>query len=288
MGMDETGAGSSGVRVEKSGAVVGTRGGINLIPGLDIELTVTDDAANDEVDVTVTSTASGGSGGAAPDTKTGLSAWFNPDDLDATLADRDPVTSWADSTGAVTVSQGTGANQPTFLADAISSADALRFDGADWLTAGNNTDLDIGTSDFTVIAVVRDRDTGNQDTICGKDFTRWELWIQDGIVHMYVGGTANQLVFDEPLPRGGLGIVVVRRSGSTVEGFLGKLFAGSVTNSAGATGTHPFRIGERSSGTGFALSGILGDIAVWTSTALAQADWHDVVEFFAAKWGVSV
>jgi len=62
MGWKPTGG---GVRIEKAGTVVGTRGGINLIEGTGVTLTVADDAANDEVDVTVATT--GGGGGSAPD-----------------------------------------------------------------------------------------------------------------------------------------------------------------------------------------------------------------------------
>lgn len=44
------------VAVKKAGVLQGTRRGINLIEGAGISLTVTDDAGNEEVDVTVTST----------------------------------------------------------------------------------------------------------------------------------------------------------------------------------------------------------------------------------------
>lgn len=47
------------VRVEKAASVIGTRGGINFIEGANITLTLGDDAANDEVDVTIAASASG-------------------------------------------------------------------------------------------------------------------------------------------------------------------------------------------------------------------------------------
>jgi hypothetical protein len=49
------------VTVEKNGTAVGTRRNINFIEGTNITLTIADDSANDEVDVTIT--ASGGGGG---------------------------------------------------------------------------------------------------------------------------------------------------------------------------------------------------------------------------------
>jgi len=57
------------VAVKKAGTLIGTRSAINLIEGTDITLTVSDDSGNDEVDVTVGSTASGGGGGSVFDTK---------------------------------------------------------------------------------------------------------------------------------------------------------------------------------------------------------------------------
>lgn len=64
-----TGGGSGDVTVAKNGSEVGTRGRINFIEGASIALTVSDDAGNDEVDVTV---AFSGAGGAAPWTQRGL------------------------------------------------------------------------------------------------------------------------------------------------------------------------------------------------------------------------
>lgn len=47
------------VAVKKTGMVVGTRRGVNLVEGTNISLTVVDDAANEEVDVTINATGGG-------------------------------------------------------------------------------------------------------------------------------------------------------------------------------------------------------------------------------------
>jgi hypothetical protein len=57
--------GSSGVVVKRNGELVGTRAGINFLAGANTTLTVTDDAPNGEVEVTIASTASGGGGGSS-------------------------------------------------------------------------------------------------------------------------------------------------------------------------------------------------------------------------------
>ena len=50
------------VAVKNNGSSVASRRGINFIPGSNITLTIADDSGNEEVDVTINSTASGGGG----------------------------------------------------------------------------------------------------------------------------------------------------------------------------------------------------------------------------------
>ncbi|MAT87201.1 MAG: hypothetical protein CL532_01425 [Aestuariivita sp.] len=50
------------IAVEKNGSSIGTRRTINFIEGTNVNLTITDDASGEEVDVTINSTASGGGG----------------------------------------------------------------------------------------------------------------------------------------------------------------------------------------------------------------------------------
>lgn len=50
------------VAVENNGTLVGTRRTLNFIPGTNVTLTITDDPANEEVDVTIAATGGGGAG----------------------------------------------------------------------------------------------------------------------------------------------------------------------------------------------------------------------------------
>jgi hypothetical protein len=54
--------GTAKVNVTKAGTAVGTRSKLNFIEGSNITLTMADDSANGEVDITIASTASGGGG----------------------------------------------------------------------------------------------------------------------------------------------------------------------------------------------------------------------------------
>ena len=53
---------AAAVTIRKAGTDIGTRPNVNLIEGSGISLTVADDSGDDEVDVTITSTAAAGSG----------------------------------------------------------------------------------------------------------------------------------------------------------------------------------------------------------------------------------
>jgi hypothetical protein len=53
----------AGVIVEDNGSVIGTRPRLNFIEGSDISLTITDDAGNDEVDITIAFTGTASAGG---------------------------------------------------------------------------------------------------------------------------------------------------------------------------------------------------------------------------------
>lgn len=55
-----TNTGNARVGVENNGTLVGTRRNINFIPGTGISLSIADDAGNEEVDITITSTVTGG------------------------------------------------------------------------------------------------------------------------------------------------------------------------------------------------------------------------------------
>jgi hypothetical protein len=64
------------VAVENNGTLVGTRRTLNFIPGSNVTLTITDDSANEEVDITIASTGGGGGGVSSVDVSggtTGLS-----------------------------------------------------------------------------------------------------------------------------------------------------------------------------------------------------------------------
>ena len=82
-----------------------------------------------------------------------LQAWYKSNRLP--LADAVAVTSMADqSPNANTLSQGTGANQFTFVANGQNSKGVIRSDGGDFMTAADSASLDAITGNVGVFAVV--------------------------------------------------------------------------------------------------------------------------------------
>lgn len=69
----------------------------------------------------------------------GLYAWWRADD--AGSSDGDAVSSWSDRSGnGYTLSQGTGAKQPTYKTNILDGEPVVRFDGGDYLQASTASD----------------------------------------------------------------------------------------------------------------------------------------------------
>jgi hypothetical protein len=75
------------VTVKQSGTVVGTRRAINFIAGSNISLSIVDDAANEQVNITITNTGGGGIDGGVPSVHNLLDGVVHPD-TEATTVQR--------------------------------------------------------------------------------------------------------------------------------------------------------------------------------------------------------
>ena len=88
----------------------------------------------------------------SPSLLTGLSAWYRGDQFASTGGE---ITSAADLSGGAigALSQGTGAQQPTYSASLLNGQAGATFAGAQWLFAGNANMA--GTTGLTIAAVFR-------------------------------------------------------------------------------------------------------------------------------------
>ena len=106
------------VEVRKAGSAVGTRHAVNFIEGANVTLTITDDVANAEVDVTIAA-ASGGS----PPTGSGFrhvtAGVEDAASEKVTFSDADQVTPNQGTT--TTVLHGNAAGQPSFAAVSLTA-----------------------------------------------------------------------------------------------------------------------------------------------------------------------
>jgi hypothetical protein len=71
----------------------------------------------------------------------GLTFWLRAESLLSSLSNGGSVTSWTDNTSGLgySVSQGTAANEPTFVTNALNTYPIVRFDGTDDVLAGTTT-----------------------------------------------------------------------------------------------------------------------------------------------------
>lgn len=275
------GSGSSGVRVEKAGTVIGTRGGVNFIPGANVTLTVTDDAANDEVDITIAAT--GGGGFITPTDIADLEVWLDADAI-AGLADTDPVSSWTDETGnGHDAAQATASKQPTFRTDVANGLPMVRFDGGDVLKIPDAAAYK--TADMTLF-VVGSITTANTVLIAyphaathTDPYFRWVIYRTGDQIHSRWNGTSlgnTPLPWYEPHYIWELGDARLRRAGTVEQ-------AGT-----DAPMTYPNAVGIHLGANAADSEGLVGDIGevLLYTRSLTPAERAKVRAYLSNKWAL--
>ena len=116
--------------------------------------------------------------------------WLDAADSSTITLNGSTVSKWWDKSGnARHATQGTAGAQPTL------ETNRLSFDGGDHLSVADVAGLQFGTGDFAAIVVANitnvNRVQGSQDTLVSKDYIGFELYIYQGIVAGYIGGTAD-------------------------------------------------------------------------------------------------
>lgn len=256
------------VTVKRNGTLVGTRGAINLIEGSNVTLTVTDDAANDELDVTIASSASGG-GSVAYATQIvadGPVAYYRLGESSGTTVNDE-----------ISTNDGTYQNSPTLGTTGLITGDAdtaVTLDGTnDWIDIPN---LGIGTT-WSVEMWINptswandERIFGTADTVIGSlryNNQRLEWW--DGstwsvIILAPTVGTKHQLV-------------VSHDAAGVVRGYVNGQFNG------GRSGVARSVFGERvgfgspmrvsGSPAGGYFHGVMDEISIWDVLLTEKQVW---------------
>lgn len=154
---------------------------------------------------------------------------------------------------------------------------AVDLDGSDdYVQIGDDASLQLGTGDFTVAgwfyADVVSYGTTAQGTLVSKNFTGLEIFLYQGKMNAYVGGTANTTDGTTTLSTGVWYHYALRRSGTTLTLWLNGGVEASVTNSASASNASTsLMLGRRPGSSTAWLNGQLAETAVW-NVALADAE----------------
>jgi hypothetical protein len=119
----------------------------------------------------------GGISPTSPDDIADLEMWLNADDLDASLADGDPVDTWADASGNSNDATQSGSARPTFKTSIINGHDIVRFDATD---DGMETPLSL-THPFSIFYVAFYNGSSTQGRIIQGNVTNWLLGPYSGV-----------------------------------------------------------------------------------------------------------
>jgi hypothetical protein len=132
------------------------------------------------------------SGGAAaafsPSDVSGLQLWMQPSNISA-FADAAAINTFSASVGG-TISQATGASQPTAQTNELNGLAVIRFDGSDTLV----TTVVATQKPCTRFAVVKATDYADDRTMFGSTANgglQWRLDVTDGHSHLVQQGTAD-------------------------------------------------------------------------------------------------
>lgn len=154
------------------------------------------------------------------------------------------------------------------------------FDGSTaQISIADHATLQLGTGDFTISAWVKATDTTKgptqQNTIVSKDFTGVELFIYEGLLACYIGGTDNICIGDDILADNTDYYVSVIRSGTAVKTLVNGVVDGTATNGANASNIGAdFYIGRRQSdgSADLRFAGTIDEVRI--SGVARSVDWE--------------
>jgi len=199
------------------------------------------------------------------------------------LTNSDPVSSWTDESGnSNNATQGTGANQPTFLTNQVNSLPAVDFDGSN-----DNLDLTshITTSDFTFLAVYNHNNT-TQDGV----FNVEKHVLNDKVNNAYMISNTPSKIHNVSKTVNTYGIV----TGKTSAGTPGSTNIHVSSGSAQITQTRNSLESRASSVVGCRvtpskstfLDGQIAELIMY-NTELSEAERDIVAAYLAAKYNLT-
>jgi hypothetical protein len=150
-----------------------------------------------------------------------------------------------------------------------------------------SSDLSFGTGDFTLLLRVNptvvNYGVSEQGTLVSRGFTAFEIFIYQGNLNGYVGGTSNA-PGAIAISTSSWAAVGMRRSGTSLRLWKDNSFGTAATNSASANGSGDMLFGNRPGGSAATqtYSGLQRDFGLW-NVALSDGEMSSYHAGYSAR-----
>src|SRR5687768_4048276 len=223
----------------------------------------------------------------------GLKLWLKADAVTG-LADGDPVSAWADASGAGNNATGSGAARPSFRTGVLAGGPVLRFDGVDDRLALPNLLAGApGATALFVCKVAADPPAlaqragpplgnfGNNGSVADHyPYT-------DGVIYHDFGSTARKTVGDPAPSLASWHVAAFRSAAGDWRAWLnGSLLFSTATNTVGFGAAPLLGVAEGVNGP-YSFEGDLAEIVVYDA-AVSDDDLGRVERYLGAKYGIAI
>ncbi|MEM9340098.1 MAG: hypothetical protein AAGA66_15285, partial [Bacteroidota bacterium] len=199
------------------------------------------------------------------------------------------VIDWADQSSSGLNAVSSGVNRPVLQNDDVNFNPSLAFDGGDFMNAGNNLNLDPGVDEWTFMSTFN-VDVGDFGTILsrasgGTGARQYQYFVNGGVFGQIIGGNLND---DGTAPATGnwtLGSATL--STSALNSYVGSALDDPGTPGTAANENTDLLVGARTNGTGFILTGEIGEIVMFNSS-LSDFDRNRAESYLAIKYGLTL
>lgn len=223
----------------------------------------------------------GSGGGFSPAVLSGLVFWANAGTLTAS-----PVSSW--SYGAANLTQGVGADQPTWSASSsnVGNNPSVIYASPQFLSAANTAALQL-TGDLTISAVAFLGSARSFNTIITKGVTsEFDVYVDASstVTFSANGGPVNGTT--GAFPAAVVGIVTITCTSNALAFYTNGIAKGTATRASTTTTVNPVQLGQRSDA-GTQLIGEEPEVVMY-NRALSANELLKLHRYFGKKYGIAV
>ena len=205
--------------------------------------------------------------------------------------DGQAITTWHDLSQEYNDAAANG--NPTYVADVINELPVVNFDGDDFMTLANASNLGVANSDYEFFIVYQSDSNTSQSLIMGSTQMHYEVLINNTYDVRFVpnGGESGARIadispvnFDITSPHIISARVEVSTARIRVDGNEG--ITPDTVNAAVSSQTTDLWIGKRSGETDF-LNGNIAEIIIY-NRAVTDFERQDIEQYLSKKWGIDL